>query len=120
MDVCGRVWTCVRVCVSVFVSLSVSVSLLCAAADLPKVDKQTPLAPTVTLGAHPLAAGFRSLKPPFTIVLKDSGKHKPDAVLPSVMTCQNYFKMPAYSNKAVLRERLLTAIREGQGSFDLS
>lgn len=43
-----------------------------------------------------------------------------DGDLPSVMTCANYIKLPPYSNKAVLRERLLFAIREGQGSFDLS
>lgn len=43
-----------------------------------------------------------------------------DGDLPSVMTCANYIKLPPYSNKEVLKERLLFAIREGQGSFDLS
>ena len=43
-----------------------------------------------------------------------------DGDLPSVMTCANYLKLPPYSSKEVLRERLLFAIREGQGSFDLS
>lgn len=33
---------------------------------------------------------------------------------------QNYIKLPPYSSKEVLRERLLFAVREGQGSFDLS
>ncbi|KAK9826455.1 hypothetical protein WJX81_000175 [Elliptochloris bilobata] len=43
-----------------------------------------------------------------------------DRDLPSVMTCANYIKLPPYSSKAVARARLLLAIREGQGSFDLS
>jgi E3 ubiquitin-protein ligase TRIP12 len=43
-----------------------------------------------------------------------------DGDLPSVMTCANYIKLPPYSSKAVMRDRLLLAIREGQGSFDLS
>jgi E3 ubiquitin-protein ligase TRIP12 len=43
-----------------------------------------------------------------------------DGDLPSVMTCANYIKLPPYSSKAVMRERILFAIREGQGSFDLS
>jgi hypothetical protein len=37
-----------------------------------------------------------------------------------VMTCANYIKLPPYSCKEVMRQRLLFAIREGQGSFDLS
>lgn len=43
-----------------------------------------------------------------------------DGDLPSVMTCANYLKLPPYSSKEILKERLLFAIREGQGSFDLS
>lgn len=43
-----------------------------------------------------------------------------DGDLPSVMTCANYLKLPAYSTKAIMEARLLYAIREGQGSFDLS
>jgi E3 ubiquitin-protein ligase TRIP12 len=36
------------------------------------------------------------------------------------MTCANYLKLPPYSSREVLEERLLFAVREGQGSFDLS
>jgi E3 ubiquitin-protein ligase TRIP12 len=36
------------------------------------------------------------------------------------MTCANYIKLPPYSSKLVLAERLMYAINEGQGSFDLS
>jgi E3 ubiquitin-protein ligase TRIP12 len=43
-----------------------------------------------------------------------------DHDLPSVMTCANYLKLPPYSCKPVLKERLLYAIREGSASFDLS
>lgn len=43
-----------------------------------------------------------------------------DGDLPSVMTCANYIKLPPYSSKEVMRQRLLYAIAEGQGSFDLS
>jgi E3 ubiquitin-protein ligase TRIP12 len=43
-----------------------------------------------------------------------------DGDLPSVMTCANYIKLPPYSCKEIMKERLMFAIREGQGSFDLS
>ena len=63
--------------------------------------------------------GFKSLKPPLTIVPKTRGPEA-DAELPSVMTCQNYFKLPEYSSKQILTEKLLLAMKEGQGSFLLS
>lgn len=43
-----------------------------------------------------------------------------DGDLPSVMTCANYIKLPPYSSKKIMQTRILYAIREGQGSFDLS
>lgn len=49
-----------------------------------------------------------------------AGDVSSDAYLPSVMTCANYLKLPDYSSKEVMRERLLTAINEGQGAFLLS
>ncbi|KAI5073229.1 hypothetical protein GOP47_0011242 [Adiantum capillus-veneris] len=55
--------------------------------------------------------------PPGTSAL---GTPLADGDLPSVMTCANYLKLPPYSCKEVMRERLLFAILEGQGSFDLS
>ena len=36
------------------------------------------------------------------------------------MACASYIKMPPYLSKPMLAGRLLYAIREGQGSFDLS
>lgn len=35
-------------------------------------------------------------------------------------TCANYLKLPPYSCKAIMKERLLYAIHEGSASFDLS
>jgi E3 ubiquitin-protein ligase TRIP12 len=65
--------------------------------------------------------GLARLTPRLTIVKKspESGV-SPDAYLPSVMTCANYVKLPDYSSKEIMRERLLTAIFEGQGAFYLS
>jgi len=65
--------------------------------------------------------GLARLNPRLTVVQKrpEDGV-SPDAYLPSVMTCANYVKLPDYSSKEVMRERLLTAIHEGQGAFYLS
>jgi E3 ubiquitin-protein ligase TRIP12 len=57
----------------------------------------------------------------FTVVCKPSEPPlTSDDYLPSVMTCVNYLKMPDYSTVEVLREKLGTAIQEGQGAFHLS
>ncbi|KAK0708148.1 hypothetical protein B0H67DRAFT_494491 [Lasiosphaeris hirsuta] len=65
--------------------------------------------------------GFRSLTPMFTVVCKPSeAPYASDDYLPSVMTCVNYLKLPDYTDIGVLRNRLFTAIREGQGAFHLS
>ncbi|CAL5389539.1 unnamed protein product [Camellia sinensis] len=63
--------------------------------------------------------GLASLNPKLTIVRKHSSQCA-DADLPSVMTCANYLKMPPYSSKETMKEKLLYAITEGQGSFHLS
>lgn len=73
--------------------------------------------------------GLATLNPKLTIVRKLSTganggvkgtAQAADRDLPSVMTCANYLKLPPYSCKEVMQERLLYAITEGQGSFDLS
>jgi len=66
--------------------------------------------------------GFKSLNPKLTVVKKDpTQKNKlPDEYLPSVMTCQNYVKIPDYSSLEITRMRLLYAMKEGQNSFNLS
>jgi len=65
--------------------------------------------------------GLARLSPRLTIVQKrPENGISPDAYLPSVMTCANYLKLPDYSSKEVMRERLMTAVNEGQGAFLLS
>jgi len=68
-----------------------------------------------------LFTGFRGLNPSLTVVRKP---HEPplkaDDYLPSVMTCVNYLKLPEYSSKRVMEEKLKIAMQEGVGSFHLS
>ncbi|KAI9510528.1 hypothetical protein F5148DRAFT_1274737 [Russula earlei] len=65
--------------------------------------------------------GFRGLNPPLTVVRKPhEAPLKADDYLPSVMTCVNYLKLPEYSSKAVMLEKLQVAMKEGVGSFHLS
>ena len=47
-------------------------------------------------------------------------KVNPDDYLPSVMTCANYLKLPDYSTKEIMREKLRLAAAEGQYCFHLS
>ncbi|KAL5711305.1 HECT-type E3 ubiquitin transferase [Ranunculus cassubicifolius] len=63
--------------------------------------------------------GLAALNPQLTVVRKVCTEWV-DGDLPSVMTCANYLKLPPYSTKERMRERLLYAITEGQGSFHLS
>ncbi|KAI3896011.1 hypothetical protein MKW92_017974 [Papaver armeniacum] len=63
--------------------------------------------------------GLAALNPKMTIVRKHSNEWA-DGDLPSVMTCANYLKLPPYSTKDIMKEKLLYAISEGQGSFHLS
>ncbi|KAK4160011.1 hypothetical protein QBC43DRAFT_220771 [Cladorrhinum sp. PSN259] len=65
--------------------------------------------------------GFKALTPMFTVVCKPSeAPYTSDDYLPSVMTCVNYLKLPDYSSIDTLKQRLFTAIKEGQGAFHLS
>merc|ERR1719449_538371 len=59
---------------------------------------------------------FKSLSPPLTIVKKtfDTPEVNPDDYLPSVMTCANYLKLPDYSSKKIMKEKLKLAAAEGQ------
>ncbi|KAF3538720.1 hypothetical protein F2Q69_00018299 [Brassica cretica] len=63
--------------------------------------------------------GLASLSPKLTIVRKH-GSDSSETDLPSVMTCANYLKLPPYSSKEKMKEKLIYAITEGQGSFHLS
>ncbi|XP_065865567.1 E3 ubiquitin-protein ligase UPL3 [Euphorbia lathyris] len=76
--------------------------------------------------------GLAVLNPKLTIVRKHSSSAVNNATngsgaseladddLPSVMTCANYLKLPPYSTKEIMYKKLVYAINEGQGSFDLS
>ena len=65
--------------------------------------------------------GFKALSPKLTIVKKTfDDKENPDNYLPTVMTCQNYLKLPEYSSYEILENKLLLAMKEGSKEFSLS
>lgn len=65
--------------------------------------------------------GFKALTPPLTIVRKTlDANQNPNDYLPSVMTCVNYLKLPEYSSRDVMRNKLKVAANEGSMSFHLS
>lgn len=64
--------------------------------------------------------GFKNLTPKLTIVRKDMQMESPDDYLPTVSSCFHYLKLPDYSSKEIMREKLLRAIELGQGSFHLT
>ncbi|KAL4435190.1 hypothetical protein ABPG77_001872 [Micractinium sp. CCAP 211/92] len=91
------------------------------AALQPRLTVVRKLSHAASLGAEGTSAPLGSLSAPSGGGSLPAGaQHPADGDLPSVMTCANYLKLPPYSSKEVLRERLLYAVREGQGSFDLS
>ena len=68
--------------------------------------------------------GFKNLYPKLTVVQSQNSNFNefdnPDLHLPSVMTCQNYLKIPNYSSVDVLKIKLNIAIEEGGNAFHLS
>ncbi|KAK7207962.1 HECT-domain-containing protein [Myxozyma melibiosi] len=85
------------------------------------VDERRAFLQFVTGSPNLPIGGFKALLPTFTIVNKPSEPpFSPDDYLPSVMTCVNYLKMPNYSTKEKLRERVMKAVEEGSGAFLLS
>ena len=65
--------------------------------------------------------GFKQLLPPFTVVCKPNEPPlTADDYLPSVMTCANYLKLPDYTTKEVMQQKIFTAMTEGSQSFHLS
>jgi E3 ubiquitin-protein ligase TRIP12 len=65
--------------------------------------------------------GLKALNPKLTVVRKTPEfGNTADAYLPSAMTCANYLKLPDYSSKDVMIQKLKLAMTEGQGSFHLS
>ncbi|OMJ81252.1 hypothetical protein SteCoe_18308 [Stentor coeruleus] len=66
--------------------------------------------------------GFKALTPPLTVVRRapSNPKISPDKYLPSVMTCQNYLKLPEYSSYQVLEKQIRYAFTEAKEAFHLS
>ena len=65
--------------------------------------------------------GLKSLRPKLTVVKRTCpDSENPDNFLPSVMTCQNYVKLPEYSSFDILKAKMQYATREGVNSFNLS
>ena len=70
--------------------------------------------------------GLAGLSPRLTVVRKIpttteiSGSVAEEASLPSASTCTNYFKLPEYRSKEIMREKILKAISYGRSSFHLS
>ena len=65
--------------------------------------------------------GFKALSPKLTVVKKTcNGNDNPDNFLPTVMTCQNYLKIPEYSSFEVLKQKFNLAMNEGSNEFHLS
>jgi E3 ubiquitin-protein ligase TRIP12 len=83
------------------------------------VDERKQFLQFVTGSPRLSFGGFKALHPPLTVVCK-TVESNPDGYLPSVMTCVNYLKVPAYSSEQIMRDRFMTAMTEGQGSFHLS
>ncbi|CAH8305538.1 unnamed protein product [Eruca vesicaria subsp. sativa] len=94
-------------------------------------DEQRAFCQFVTGAPRLPPGGLAVLNPKLTIVRKHSStssaaangtgvSETADDDLPSVMTCANYLKLPPYSTKEIMYKKLLYAINEGQGSFDLS
>jgi E3 ubiquitin-protein ligase TRIP12 len=65
--------------------------------------------------------GLKYLRPRITVAKRvDDAGDSPDRSLPTVATCSNYLKLPAYSCQPVMLERILLAISEGSDEFGLS
>lgn len=95
-------------------------NLLHILADFSDVEKRQFLQFTTGSPRLPIG-GWKSLRPVFTVVRKmPEGTLTADDYLPSVMTCANYLKMPAYTTKKIMQEKLKTSMNEGQNSFLLS
>ncbi|XP_043652504.1 E3 ubiquitin-protein ligase TRIP12 isoform X3 [Drosophila teissieri] len=84
-------------------------------------DEQRAFLQFVTGSPRLPTGGFKALTPPLTIVRKTLDENQnPNDYLPSVMTCVNYLKLPDYSSREVMRQKLKVAANEGSMSFHLS
>jgi len=79
-------------------------------------DDRSKLLKFVTSCPRQPLMGFKQLQPAFTISRMDGAG---DDKLPTASTCFNILRLPPYSSKAVLQDRLLYAIRSNAG-FELA
>merc|ERR1719373_472408 len=82
--------------------------------EMTQMEKKQLLMFTTSCSRAPLL-GFSQLKPHFGISLP----HYDEEQLPTASTCANLLKLPPYSSKALLRKKLLYAIKSNSG-FELS
>jgi hypothetical protein len=78
-------------------------------------DEMKKLIRFVTSCSRPPLLGFGELHPPFNIRFGGNDQDR----LPSASTCVNLLKLPAYTSKSILKEKLLYAIDQETG-FGLS
>jgi ubiquitin-protein ligase E3 C len=81
-------------------------------------DERSQLLRFVTSVPRPPSLGFGSLNPSFTIQWMDISSSS-EGHLPTAATCFNILKLPRYSNKQVLKEKLLQSITSRAG-FEFS
>ncbi|DAZ97322.1 TPA: hypothetical protein N0F65_003686 [Lagenidium giganteum] len=101
------------------------IAILCAMS----LDEQRLFVRFVTGSNRLPLGGLARLEPKLTVVRKlaasgadedtNASKHMDD-MLPSASTCTNYLKLPDYSSRELMKEKLLYCIHEGQHSFHLS
>jgi E3 ubiquitin-protein ligase TRIP12 len=61
--------------------------------------------------------GLAKLHPKLTVA---QVKGSTQDTLPSATVCQHYFKLPQYTNKEVMRDKVIRAITDGQDAFTFS
>ncbi|KAL0489515.1 E3 ubiquitin-protein ligase TRIP [Acrasis kona] len=84
-------------------------------------DEQKKLFLEFSTGSPQLPVGWSSgIKVPKLTVVKYVGGSSQDEVLPTCNTCFHYLKLPEYSSKEIMKEKLLLAITMGRGSFGMT
>ncbi|CBY42450.1 unnamed protein product [Oikopleura dioica] len=84
-----------------------------------KKDERSAFLKFVTSCSCPPLLGFAHLQPPFSIRCVEVGDDDDRGRLPTASTCFNLLKLPNYSKKSILREKLRLAITMNTG-FELS
>ncbi|OHS98856.1 hypothetical protein TRFO_01942 [Tritrichomonas foetus] len=84
-------------------------------------EEQRKLIQFITGYAQLPIGGLAALDPKLTVSKKFvENNENPDNYLPSVMTCVNYFKVPPYSSKEIMADKIAKAISEGIKCFELT